>query len=297
LGVRKLASIAYFILAYKEPERTIRLVNRLHTPSDYFYVHFGIDVGKQSLNEWKQMMEQNCQTANVKITSEFLTKRGSFDSVAAPLAAMRYYKDFNYDYFVNLTGECYPLRHPNIIKKEFSGQTKGFMEFFELPSKVWSKGGMERLEKKFYSISIGKYYKLIRVPRLGKKIPCNLKPYGGSAAFCLHRDFINYLLEFLDSNPKVFKFFRHAGYADEVFFQTILMNSPLKTRIVNDDKRYIDWGKSRCGHPMYLTIQDFSKMIESKKLFARKFSLVVDKNILDLLDKKMDEESLSSENT
>ena len=292
-----MASIAYYFLAYKEPERVIRLVNRLKTSTDYFYIHFGIDVGKQRFNEWKHMVEKKCPKANVKITSEFLTKRGSFDSVVAPLTAMRYYKEFNYDYFVNLTGECYPLKHPNIIKKEFDGQTSGFMEFFELPSIVWSKGGMERLEKRFYFISIGKYYKLIRVPRLRRKLPCNLKPYGGSAAFCLHKDLINYLLDFLDSNPSVYKFFSHAGYADEVFFQTILMNSPLKTRIVNDDKRYIDWEKSNGGHPKYLTTQDFSKMVESKKLFARKFSLVVDKNILDMIDKKIDREtSLSSEN-
>jgi hypothetical protein len=32
-------------------------------------------------------------------------------------------------------------------------------------------------------------------------------------------------------------------------------------------------------------------MIKSKKLFARKFSLAVDKNILDLIDQKLDSEA------
>lgn len=285
-----MAAIAYYILAYKEPERIVRLVNRLKTPSDNFYVHIGIDVGKQRVNEWAHMIEQKCPKANVKIASEFLTKRGSFDSVAAPLAAMKYFEELNYDYFVNLTGECYPLKHPDKIKKEFEGQTSGFMEFFELPSPVWASGGMERLEKKFYFLSVGKHYKLLRVPRLRKALPCNLKPYGGSAAFCLHKQLVNYVLEFLETNPSVIKFFRHAGYADEVFFQTILMNSPFKSRIVNDDKRYIDWDQSTGGHPKYLTTHDFLKMVESKKLFARKFSLAVDKNILDIIDQMINKE-------
>jgi hypothetical protein len=64
-----------------------------------------------------------------------------------------------------------------------------------------------------------------------------------------------------------------------------------RARIVNDDRRYIDWDKSSSGHPKYLTTYDLNKMTGSKKLLARKFSLAVDKNILDIIDRKLDTEA------
>ncbi len=236
-------------------------------------------------------MKQNAQNSNLVITSEFITKRGSFASVEAPLTAMRCYEDTDYDYFINLTGECYPIMHPDLIKQDLKGQALGFMEFFELPSNVWHKGGMDRLHNKFYFISFGKHYKIITVPRLRKEMPCGLKPYGGSAAFCLHKEHISYILNSLDKNPNIIRFFKHAGYSDEVFFQTILMNSSFKSQIINDDRRYIDWNRSVGGHPKYLTGTDFEKIMSSNKFFARKFSVRQDPDILNMIDEKLDRET------
>ena len=66
-----------------------------------------------------------------------------------------------------------------------------------------------------------------------------------------------------------------------MFFHTILLNSPFKHEIVNDNKRYIDFDDS---HPTILTAKDYEKLKRSGKLFARKFEPKVDKEILDKLD-------------
>jgi hypothetical protein len=161
------------------------------------------------------------------------------------------------------------------------------MEAFELPSDLWDSGGMGRLWHRYYFLSFGKQTKCLRIPRVNKKLPCNLKPYGGSAFFCLPKQQVNYVTEYLDENPSVKKFFKHTGLIDEIFFQTILMNSPFRPQVNNDNKRYIDWSKSKDGHPKFLTSADLEAIIKSDKLFARKFSLTVDKDILDLIDQKL----------
>jgi hypothetical protein len=83
------------------------------------------------------------------------------------------------------------------------------------------------------------------------------------------------------------RFFKHVWIPDELFFQTIVMNSPLRDTIVNDDLRYVDW--TRPTAPAILGRQDFDTLRNSGKLFARKFDTTVDREILDLLDQRIDE--------
>ena len=67
--------------------------------------------------------------------------------------------------------------------------------------------------------------------------------------------------------------------------QTILVNSH-KFDLYNHNKIYENWlypnHEANDGHPKILTVQDYSKIIESKCFFARKFE--PDSEILDMLD-------------
>ena len=47
-----------------------------------------------------------------------------------------------------------------------------------------------------------------------------------------------------------------------------------------DSKRYIDWKR---GNPYTFRKEDFNNLINSKALFARKFDLSVDKEIVDMI--------------
>jgi hydrogenase maturation factor HypF (carbamoyltransferase family) len=94
---------------------------------------------------------------------------------------------------------------------------------------------------------------------------------------------VNYVVDFVDSNPDVRDFFTKSFAPDEMFFQTVLMNSPYQSMIVNDHRRYIDWTEGN-RHPKTLTCDDLKALVSSDKLFARKFNLTVDKNILQRID-------------
>ncbi len=285
-----MARIVYFISAHKEPERISRLVNRLQGSSDFVHIHFGTDIEKQKVSNWSRILEEDCPDSNLRITSEVPCAWGSFGIVDATLRAMKYYEDFKYDYFINLSGECYPIKHPVVIRKTLDGQTSAFIEVLELPYCGWgSDGGMFRIWNRFYTIPLGKSSrKLFWIPRLRRKLPCNLKPYGGSTWFCMPKRLVGYLMDYVAKNPSVTSFFRRARMPDEMFFQTILMGSPFRSGIVNDNRRYIDWVGAKHGHPRYLTSADLGKFMNSDKLFARKFSLAEDRYILDAIDQKLD---------
>jgi hypothetical protein len=285
-----MAKLAYCILTYKEPERVIRLVNTLQTDGDLFYVHFDRRIGKQKFAEWKRLIESNCKCETLRVVSQRLCNWGSFGNVDVLLDVARYFKSFDYDYYINLSGDCYPIKPIQKIKETLDGSDCGYLEFFELPSNYWSgNGGLDRINQCFYSFSIGKssYPKIVSIPRLRKKLPRNLLPYGGSVWFCLPKEQANYVVAFADSNPQLKNFYKHSGCPDEMFFQTILANSPYRSKLVNDNMRYINWKEGADGHPKTLTQADLEVVMRSGKFFARKFSLSADRDILQKIDEEI----------
>ena len=83
----------------------------------------------------------------------------------------------------------------------------------------------------------------------------------------------------LDEYKKYKKYFRYTFCADEIFLQTILNNSPQidKTKVIDDTMRYIDWDR---GKPYTFRLEDYDTIINSNKLFARKFDINVDERII-----------------
>jgi hypothetical protein len=72
---------------------------------------------------------------------------------------------------------------------------------------------------------------------------------------------------------------------DEIFFHTIILNSPFATNVVNDDLRCIDISERR--GPRIWRKSDLEILAQSRGLIARKFDTVVDSEILDLIDLKL----------
>ena len=74
-------------------------------------------------------------------------------------------------------------------------------------------------------------------------------------------------------------------HADETLFQTIIMNSPFRDRVINNNYRYVEWSKIKeNGNPRVLTSNDYQKIVNSQMHFARKFDIEADEKILDMID-------------
>jgi len=75
--------------------------------------------------------------------------------------------------------------------------------------------------------------------------------------------------------------FKYTQNADEMFIQTLAVNSAYRDRITNTHMRFIDWERGNGCSPYTFSLEDYDLLMKSGKLFARKFS---DENI-DLVKK------------
>lgn len=110
--------------------------------------------------------------------------------------------------------------------------------------------------------------------------------YGGSFFCTLSAQCVRYARDFARENPDIVAFFRGMPAPNEVFLQTVLVNSK-KFRIIPDGKRYIDWTNSRNNHPKVLGVADLPAMLASDAHWARKFDSDADHRVLDILDTRI----------
>lgn len=277
--------IVYVILAHKLPEQLVRLVKKLNTDNTSFLIH----VDKKTDNETFRRMEDPLRGyKNVHFLKRYVVQWGTFSQVQAALEGVRTALDtrLEFDYVVLLSGQDYPIKSNEYIHKFFEESNgKSYLEFFPLPNKVWKteNGGMDRFI--YWNLYfLGRPRKVF--PRFDlpyRKFLGNFNVFGGSAFWYLARDCVEYINDYMQQEENYFKFWKYARIPDEAFFQTVLLNSPLKDQLVNDNFRYIVWVTT--PHPEILRGANYEQLITSNKLFARKFDAAVDLDILDMIDR------------
>ena len=112
----------------------------------------------------------------------------------------------------------------------------------------------------------------------------------GANWFSITHEFAQYVVS---QEQWIKKRFAMTTCADEIFLQTVLVNSPFKKEL--SDKafegdyssclRHIDWKR---GNPYTFRNSDFEELISAKELFARKFDWNLDKEIIYRLKKYLD---------
>jgi hypothetical protein len=116
-----------------------------------------------------------------------------------------------------------------------------------------------------------------------RRFPNKFRPFGGGSYWCLRKECVQYIHGFVEGNPRFINFFKYVHIPDEMFFQTVLLNSPYKEKIINNNLIYIDWSRDR-EMPALLNTNDFKNILDSQCLFARKFDATKDEKNLDMID-------------
>lgn len=276
--------IVYIILAHKLPEQLVRLVKKLNSNN----VSFLIYVDKKTDNEiFKKMVEPLHAYENVYFLKRYISNWGTIGHIEATLEGIRkaLALHFDFDYVILLTGQDYPIKSNEYIQKFLEDSNRqSYLEYFSLPSEIWKteNGGMDRINY-WHLYFLGRPHKIFPIPSLiKKKILKDINLFGGRSNWCLDRDCVEYIDEYLRRSDSFVKFCKHVGLPDEIFFQTILLNSNLKDRLVNENLRYVVWVD--LPNPAILGSQDYEQFINSSKLFARKFDITCDANVLDMID-------------
>jgi hypothetical protein len=230
---------------------------------------------------------------------------GSFGQVRASLSLLgeALEKDPGTERFILLSGQDYPLMTPAKMAAFF--QQKAGTDFYTthpLPWAEWNdSGGLDRLRRYHFCLGRRSFaypseslpgsrlvhaaYKAceLLLPK-ERPLPTNITFHGGCNWWSLTRRSATIVFSFLRRNPSFVRRFRFTKFADEIFFQTALLNSPSRPVVENDDLRCVIWDGRRNEFPATLRLQDFDEVAASGKLFARKMHPLYSLPLLDRID-------------
>jgi hypothetical protein len=297
--------IAYLIMAHNQPCHLNRLVNALNDKRFHFFIH--VD-GKADISEFLQF---DYPANSHFVENRFKVFHEGFSIVSAMIELLtQAIQNPNIDYFFFLSGWDYPIKSNEHIRR-FLGENypKNFINFYPL---VKGADFVDNIRKYYLIDFISPIPRIFRGPlkRIMQKVPVyrpslnGLIPYRGSAWFCINRDSVRFILDFLKT-PKglrTLEYYRYSFCADEMIFHTILLNSTYSrycnrfedllqdsstsTPMKNENKaylHYIDWDQTR-ENPALLDMCDLEKLQASDALFARKFHEKKSANLLSALD-------------
>lgn len=274
--------IALLIHAHTNPDQLARLVSRLiHKDVD---IYINIDA-KSDIELFKNNIE-NVHFLNNRVEVVW----GRFSQLQQILNSFEEIVNTKipYSHIVFISGLDYPIvPMSQIVDFLHNNQGKSYIDYFKLGSDDWSNLMKKRFEYWFFlperDIRNNRIIKKI-LQKLGfkRKYPFN-DAYYGSCWFTLSIEAVKYLLDYTERNPKVIDFFKYAGCSDELYIQSVLLNSPLNKDMVNEIYRFFDWG-DKGKSPKILASDDFSKIASSNAWFARKLDINIDTQLMDKLD-------------
>ena len=297
--------LLYFLLVHTNSKQVVRLINRLNTPKNQFVIHVSKNCEP---GIYEHLLAAFNHEPNIAFAKRIKVKWGNFDVVQAALNCMEITctKKYEYDRAYILSGQDYPLQSNEAIESklaEYEGQQ--IMEFFPLPDDVRGHG---QNRWRYYYFWIGKRHihvplvhqpanPLLRIPAWlvntilpKRKIPNGWQLYGGSFWSSFTPRAVDYFYNFpkTPEGRQVTSFLKSNLHPGEMFLQTVLMNSPLKHSVVNENLHYIKF-PSDSGHPVFFTANEIEDIGKNNELFARKIDSRVDEQILDLLDQKLND--------
>ncbi|WP_036165301.1 beta-1,6-N-acetylglucosaminyltransferase [Massilia sp. 9096] len=118
--------------------------------------------------------------------------------------------------------------------------------------------------------------KTMRVVGVTRRIPGGMQPYGGSSWWALSRACVCALLARVQSEPGLVRFFRSASCPDELFFQTLVMNSPFRARVLGHNFRYVQWPGNGARNPEVLVEGDFERILAARQAGSAHFCRKID---------------------
>lgn len=274
--------IAHLILTYTNPKQTERMIKMMYHENFDFYIHVDkkFDINPHLFLE----ALPNVYFINNRVD----VKWAGFSTVIATFECIKEIVGTGIPYqFINfLSGQDYPLKSPTRIYNFFKENVgKEFLSYRDFKND-W-KEGLIRVENYFlsnYSFP-GKHRleSLINKIMPSRSLPYHLHPYGKSMFWMLSPEVAMYVVNKVENDKKLRQFFSFSWASDEFVFQTMILNSKYKDKVVNNNYRYIDWSAGG-ANPKVLNETDFEKLEKTEMMFARKFDMVKNPKILDLID-------------
>ena len=293
---------AYLIIAHGKWQQLYFLLKQLDDANNDIFIHIDAKVKNPPLTELKNMVKYS----NVEIIQEYKVYWGSLELVKVEFLLLKMALSGNYDYYHLLSGMDMLIKTKEEIS-EFFTKNNG-KEFIHFDTDLRLKENKELLRRvKCYHFFVNyrkrfnKFKLLNNVFTFFERISLSIqilfkvdrtKKYSetikyGSQWFSITSDFAKYVVE---NESKTLKMFNKTKCSDELFMQTLIYNSEFKNNLYDlnfDDNveanvRLIDISnRGKNGSPYVWKMNDYEELKSTKCLFARKFDIAVDKQIVE----------------
>ena len=301
----------YLILAHKDSKQLERQIRSLDDGYSTFYVHVDIKSNFQLYSFLGQI--DNVVLINERVDCIW----GDFSIVRATLNLIENVLKNNKDGLcILMSGNDYPIKSKSEINSFLDKNSEKIFIKIDEARNVWTnfnknieyyrinlsskKGHSLFLKGKSCNKTTLKYFVLGHITLkqffqfVFKKRKLNLaiKYYGGSQWWAMNISNLNKLNDFIQLNKKeLFDFFSYSHVPDEFFFHSIIMH--LKESgasfIIEDSLTYVNWTRKNRSLPVTFEVNDIKELTgqPANKLFARKFDVEIDQEILDEIDKNI----------
>lgn len=213
---------------------------------------------------------------------------GSFSQVEATLNSLREIVAAvpAFDKVVFLSAQDFPLLPNERLKRElerFAGRE--LLDSIAIGRGGWAvefryqyfhREGGGRIER----LACAAANRLLGLFKATRRLPAGLAPYGGSSWWALSRPCLVELLGRIGRERAIVRFFRTVLCPDEMFFQTLVMSSPFRDRVLPQNFRYVQWPAHGSGKPKVLDEADFERIRASGAHFCRKLDRTISAGLL-----------------
>lgn len=273
---------AILIITHTSPKQTKRIIDNLNNGQFDFYIHVDNKIDIETHRDMFNM------PGVYFINNRFDVKWGGYSAIQSTISGIRQIaaSGIQYDFINLMSGQDYPIKSASSISHFLSENVGKQFILYRNMDKDWTIA-KRRVEKYHFTDAtfIGKHMveSLVNLLAPSRKFPINIELYGKEVYWSLSMECAIYVADFIDTHPKLNRFLKYTWGADEFVFHSIIMNSPFKNSVVNKNYRYMVWPPHE-SRPKVLITEDYNDIIASDALFARKFDINVDENILDLID-------------
>jgi hypothetical protein len=261
----------FLIAAHKDPAQLNALVEQLRDDDFLIYVH---------LDAKSVIAPTEVHPAARLVSDRVAVHWGSFSQVRATLHSLAQIvaEVPDFDKVLFLSAQDFPLLSNPALKAALAELGQHELIDTVAIGRAPGQWAADYRYQYFYRHDGGKLLRLAcslanRALRAGgrtRRLPRGLQPYGGSSWWALSRECVRVLLERVRREPGILRFFRSVSSPDEMFFQTLVMNSRFRDRVLPQNFRYIQWPEQGGRNPEILDEHDFERIAASKAHFCRK---------------------------
>lgn len=283
--------ICHLVLAHKHPLLLGRLLKNLAHPNAQTYVH--VD-RKFDCHPFRDAAKSLSNVRFVKMRTTLHWGGPSIvNAVAHALMEIRASGE-EYDFINLISAQDFPIKPMDAFVEFLSAnKQKQFISYMTgAEADKWWHTGANRFQKYHFNeldVRFKYFFQGIANTVLPKRsAPSEWELVGGNCAtwWTLQSACAYHMAATILHDKKVRDFIRMTWGIDEIIFPTLVLNSPFRETVVNNNLRHIDWQEQQ-AHPAILSTKDFDQLRDSPQFFARKFDLKVDADILDMIENRL----------